>query len=687
MLFYPPPRSRQLSQRKMRIALSFAALSALSATLPARAGVWYVTVTGPATATTSPSATPSANGQPASGGFSVTANYSISTGAGQGPGQPVSASVSVQCPLHVAVAWQPNGSLASDPEPATVRLTESGLAAWSATGSNGTTAYTTGSGSASFAGLAPGTVQYSTTSFTGLDHQIQAQAASTCSPPATQSGSASAGASFTYSVRVSSVSASLTVDQDQQVFAPAATTRFSATISSPSGFTVDSVKISVDGTPATATVNPNNANNYYIDWPQTGGNPSEHTVTATAQIHDSIGAITLNSLDAPNRSYNTSGMGRPADIIIANLQLQSLTFNKSIPMRYSASANPAPSPDPALVPTPQLDLSQTGAVTASLPPMAYVQGTSIPFTIQLYPLTGNATVGYTLDLNAKPLATNEAGLVLYHTGTVPQPFTNSLSLTSQAALYKEVNDYATTLDDLRFWVQFTKSTGNWAIAGDAADTGHQISNQIYAPLATPAAPMAQPWVGVLTYACQYAAGTASATAATSALTSGLYNNGRYNGGYRGYTDGGKDGQGNTIGLKDGYEELHVQGFINAQLTGQCDDFADFLVFMSNSIGALPLQSRRSASVAETSAGSSFTTKNITWSPVQSTTATGTPVTWSYHQWTTSNVYDGCLKFSGTTSPINMMLPDYFSALVATIAHANQSLDWDPQTPFNPDPEN
>ena len=199
--------------------------------------------------------------------------------------------------------------------------------------------------------------------------------------------------------------------------------------------------------------------------------------------------------------------------------------------------------------------------------------------------------------------------------------------------------------------------------------------------------MLVPWTGVLNYSCQYAAGTSDATSATTALTKGLYDHGHYNGGYTAYTDGGKDGNGNVIKLKDGYEAFHLQGFIGANLNGQCDDFADFLVCMSNSIGAVALQAQRSVSVAELSAGSKFTTKNITWSSVQSTTATGTPVTWVYHQWTTSNVYDGCLRLSGTTSPINMALTDYFSALVATTSHSSQSLDWDPQSGFVPDPQN
>lgn len=162
-------------------------------------------------------------------------------------------------------------------------------------------------------------------------------------------------------------------------------------------------------------------------------NPGEHTIIATAQVHNSAGET------ATFDSTLVSGNGRAADDVVADIRLKSLTFNNSIPLRYSASANPAPTPDPALVPMPKLVLDQNGNITAPLTSMAYTKGATIPFAIKLYPLTGTATVGYTLNLTAKPIGTNEAGLILYQTGTVPKVLTNPFSLNAQVALYNEVD--------------------------------------------------------------------------------------------------------------------------------------------------------------------------------------------------------------------------------------------------------
>ncbi len=475
------------------------------------------------------------------------------------------------------------------------------------------------------------------------------------------------------------------------------------------GWVLHSATITVDGTayPATLTDNVN----FYIDWDASQAtNPSEHSSSASAQvqkfyINGFYGPIvTLSStaaLPPPNGPYPDGtfyGDGRATDFIIAALHLQSFTFDKSIPLRNYADANPPAmqNPPPPLVPAPVWAYDQNGKQTSGWTPMAYKQNTAIPFTITLQPLTGGATIGFTLDLTAKPTATNEAALVLYQTGTTPQAFSGAISLTSKVPLYKEVNVYQTIIADLRFWVQFTYSTNNWAIVSTYADAGKQGGNTVYALLSDPSAPMSPPWTNVLDYACQYAAGTSDATTATTALTTGLYNHGVYNGGYRAFTNAVTTTNPNGD-VADGFENFKIAGFTGTSLNGQCDDFADFLVCMSNAIGALPLSAQRSATASDIHNGSGFMTNPITWSATQGTppaTSAGTPVHWSYHQWAMAapdNVFDGSLRFGGTTSPINMPMTTFYPGLVATLDHNYQptdlNQDWRPQAGFLPTPIN
>jgi hypothetical protein len=252
-----------------------------------------------------------------------------------------------------------------------------------------------------------------------------------------------------------------------------------------------------------------------------------------------------------------------------------------------------------------------------------------------------------------------------------------------------------SLVDLRFWVQFTKSTKNWAVASVYSNAGNlSFGSSLYTLVATPTAPMSRPWLAVLNYACDYAKGTNDPTNATVALTKGLYSHGHYNGGYRRYTDAITSDYPKRY-IADGYENFHIPGFVQANLNGECEDFANFLVCMSNAIGALPLTSQRSATVADITNGSGFTTKPITWSPIQATQSTpqpGSAVSWQYHEWATStNVFDGCLLFGGTTSPTNMPLSAYHDNLVANTLHnyppTAPNQDWRPQPGFTPTPRN
>ena len=248
------------------------------------------------------------------------------------------------------------------------------------------------------------------------------------------------------------------------------------------------------------------------------------------------------------------------------------------------------------------------------------------------------------------------------------------------------------MNDLTLWAEFTH-TGLTPMPWKPI-ISYTSSGSIVATPSTPPWPPRRPDGPTLDrrprYACHWAGGTTNATAATTALTTQLYNTGHYNGGYHAFTDAGTDSNGNLIPLKDGFENFHLQGFLNSGLTAQCDDFADFLVCLSNGIGALNLQAQRSATAADIIGNySGFTTNPITAAPIQVTPPAtgGTATPWAYHQWAASAIFDGCLRFNGTTSPINMALTNYFNALVATLNHNYQPTgphqDWNPQPAFTP----
>ena len=602
----------------------------------------------------------------------------------------------LSCTGQIETKWTWNASTANAPVPQWVIVKQFCNATWEST---------TAAGKCDD-GLTNPTDPPVTTSSNGDTHStssgthyslVQADSKGNVTVDCTPTASVSSGScGVYYSVSFSPLVAGIVVDQDQRVLAPAATTRFSATISA-SGFTIDSVKISVDGTPTAATVNPSNPNNYYIDWPQTGGNPSEHAVTATAQIHSGAGATSLNSTDPPNRQYATSGMGRPADDIIADVQLQSIKFNNNIALSQDAAT---------AVPSPEITWTQGGVNPSANPPAtanpaAYVQGKNVNLTLLLgssagAALTGNATMGYLCKLQASPNTINPATsaadpvLTLYDnttaSPTVPAPCSASTTVAATTALNSWVSSYTTSLPVLTFYVEFTKiPTPTWGVL---SSYNSAVGNTVYAVVATPTAPMATPWVGVLNYACNWAKRTTSATSATTALTTGLYNAGHYNGGSQAFTGS----------FVDGSEDFHLKSYLASStpysLYGQCNDFADFLVCLSNAVGARPLKTQRSVTVAEDSAGSHFFTKPVTAAPDQ-TKSDASPVSsgWAYHQWANdTSIFDGSIRFSGTTTPSDMTGPafgsTYNTSLVASYLHmfsppALPVADWDPQSPFVP----
>jgi hypothetical protein len=461
---------------------------------------------------------------------------------------------------------------------------------------------------------------------------------------------------------------------DQHVFCPAPTIGVCFRVMGGNGWTIDWMKITVDGVEADATLNQYNYTGT-LNWDASqAANPSEHHSSARAQIsrpYPPYGRITMQ-LSSLNPS--PQGDGHTADFIVADLKLKSLKYNSPITLLYHA---------PPLagyeVPVPQLTWAEDGTMTGNYP-AAYVRNTKPNFTIELYPTTGNATTGFDLFIEAAP------NLVLYQTAGV-QAASFPVTLTAQNPLYNFVTTYNPAIHYLDLYVQFSR-TGYWQKVGL---TYQCPISRLYAVLDTPSEPMTQPWVPVLDYACSWAAGAADAEGATRLLTEWTYLNCTYNTGL--FADTNFDTATNTS------EEFYLLDFLNGTnrpeagvLMGQCNDFADFLVCLSNAIGAECLAAQRSADWADIrnqvlhdGGWCYFWTKPLTLSH-DTNAGDAKALWWQYHQWTddegveNGKVYDGCIRFGGTTTPEAMSLTDYVSSL---LDNTRPSSRFGPQPGFIP----
>ena len=494
---------------------------------------------------------------------------------------------------------------------------------------------------------------------------------------------------------------------DQSVFPPSTNTTFYYDLQNPPGGTVSNVVFNVDGT------NYDAGSNGSLGWDSTAvPNPSEHlvyvTLTDTEMTESGPQVLTLDSRNPappPTGPYSGPyGEGRPADVIVADLQLQSLQFAGGGVLTLGNSADPASGSTPALVPVPQITWAQASPPPyAATNPAGYVMGSTPSLALTLYPLTGSVTMGVTLNVTATSNVPDPAhpgqdlGVTLKNTGaTTPVPLAGTpltgptTTVPADNALLGEVALYNVSFTDLTLWVQFTHTgltPDPWKSVNSYTANGPFV-NTLYATLGQPTAPMAQPWVGVLFDACQWAEGTTTATAATTDLVNGEYINGLYNGGRPAFTGA----------FTDGAETFHLQRFLANStphvLYGQCNDFSDFLVCLSNSLGARPLSTQRSVTVAEDNAGSHFYTQPITAAgDMNPTDAAPFPGGWAYHQWANdTTIFDGCLRFGGTTAPADVQGPNfgssYNTSLVASYLHPFTPpdppvTDWDPQTSFTP----
>jgi hypothetical protein len=184
--------------------------------------------------------------------------------------------------------------------------------------------------------------------------------------------------------------------------------------------------------------------------------------------------------------------------------------------------------------------------------------------------------------------------------------------------------------------------------------------EIFTVLDKPKAPMDPAWVSVLRISCQWARGENTPDGAANMLTQRLWENGEYNGGYTAYTRYVCDGQGNCP--SDASEYFYLKKFIESGFQGQCNDFADFLVCLINSIGAFQSLSQRTHPLGS----GAFRTQVI--DPAGSLQPDS--VDWSYHQFCIhgNDVWDGCLAFvtGSPAGPPKKLSRDtiYYDGLVA-----------------------
>jgi hypothetical protein len=151
----------------------------------------------------------------------------------------------------------------------------------------------------------------------------------------------------------------------------------------------------------------------------------------------------------------------------------------------------------------------------------------------------------------------------------------------------------------------------------------------------PLQPMSPAWVSVLRISCEWARLISTKDAALNKLTVELFNRGEYNGGNPAFTR-----NETTSG-----ELFFLKAFIDNGLTGQCNDFTDFLVCLVASVGSHPIRARRTE---PWNAAPRFRTNLI------DPAGTIEPLVedWNYHQFTIlgTSVWDACLSFYPPTHP-------------------------------------
>ena len=198
------------------------------------------------------------------------------------------------------------------------------------------------------------------------------------------------------------------------------------------------------------------------------------------------------------------------------------------------------------------------------------------------------------------------------------------------------------------------------VGGMAVTDSFSECSSIYVVLDQPKPPMANAWTGVLGYSCFWAMGEDTAAGANRALTDALWTNGTYNGGEEAY----------TTDETDSGETFHLKSFLNHPNCpwGQCNDFADFLICLSTSVGASDMRAQRSNAMV----GPLYITNYL--SPAGKP---GGSFPWAYHQFAllSSNVWDGCINLYGYGVPKDWARDSTYQSQL--VKHYNPSGTWLP----------
>jgi len=195
-------------------------------------------------------------------------------------------------------------------------------------------------------------------------------------------------------------------------------------------------------------------------------------------------------------------------------------------------------------------------------------------------------------------------------------------------------------------------TGSWPLpVGVMPYSTVNTPSEVFVVLDAPKAPMSPAWVNVLRLSCDWASRAADEATAARTVTNALHLNGTYNGGWSAHTES----------FTDSDETFYVADFILSGLTGQCNDFADFLLCLQTSVGIGNRWVQRSHPLAEASRNVQinnqtytvldFITNNLDAAPWGSSMYDGVAMWW-YHQFCVNNsgqVWDGCIQFDRPSS--------------------------------------
>lgn len=457
---------------------------------------------------------------------------------------------------------------------------------------------------------------------------------------------------------------------DHHVIEPCPSVTISAVVEYASGWTIDAMTIWVDGSTLSGlTIDQQNMSGSASWNASTATDASEHVAWAYAKISHAGYYPGAPRIVKEYYSYNdptdpNPGDGRKVDFIISAIRPWTVDYTNGISLnwdRYTYVEEPVIQWYDGIFDDPEGQ------------PVAFVRNQSPQFTVDCDPLNADFSTcewGFTMTFEGTPTYRAQgdpATLVIYDTALVTS--TIPITRTSQSALWNYVNVYENEMT-FQLYAHFRLSGDAWVPVRNEWFTAH---NTMYATLDAPKAPMSPPWADVLDDGCRWAAGAADAVTATRKLTDGEYTHLTYNGGVTAHT--------NTT--DDSTEEFFLLDFMNGTVSpnrpayqGQCNDFADYLVCLSTAVGSVDLSSQRSCQWA------ALGNPRIYVNPITKSPSTGaaTKTSFAYHQFTASNIYDGCIRFAGPITIFDMTIDAYRQALLDPAYNPNQ---WNPQTPFKP----